>query len=202
MVFLVTVGLHALVIAVLMTMKMGVPDVLKPFITTAEFLPPEPQVEKPPPELQVEKPQQQTLATFDLPDVVVEIPDMETPPNALELTPADVGPLTPLVEGPPTGDVARIPSTALQYSVVRPTDDYYPSQSLSLMEEGTAIVRVCVTSAGRLDGRPAIETTSGSPRLDAAALTWAREALRFKPATRDGVAVAACKGFRVNFKVR
>jgi hypothetical protein len=46
---------------------------------------------------------------------------------------------------------------------------------------------------------PTIENSSGSARLDGAAVTWAREALRFTPATRSGSPVSACKGFRVNF---
>jgi TonB family protein len=98
--------------------------------------------------------------------------------------------------------VPDIPPTPLQFRAVRPADDYYPSASQSMQEEGLAIVRVCVTPAGKLDGKPVIESTSGSARLDAAALTWAREALRFTPATERGVPVAACKGFRVNFKLR
>jgi hypothetical protein len=35
--------------------------------------------------------------------------------------------------------------------------------------------------------------------LDAAAVKWASEALRFQPATRGGTAVASCKEFRVSF---
>jgi protein TonB len=84
---------------------------------------------------------------------------------------------------------------------VRSADDYYPAASLRLQESGTAIVQVCVAPSGRLEGAPAIQQSSGSPRLDAAALKWAREALRFTPATRGGVPISACKGFRVNFKL-
>ncbi len=201
MVLLVTIGLHALIIAVLMTMKMGVPDVFKPFVTHADFLPPDPPVEQPPPQVQIKQPDKPVLSIPIVPVPVIDIPFDDPLPTALLLPPADTGAVTDVTEGPPSGSVAQIPSTALQYSVVRPADDYYPSQSLSLQEQGTAVVRVCVTPAGKLDGRPAIESSSGSSRLDAAALSWAREALRFTPATRGGVAVAACKGFRVNFKL-
>jgi periplasmic protein TonB len=200
LVLLVTIGLHALFIAVLMTMKMGVPDILKPLVTRAEFLAPEVEVEKPPPTLQVEKPATPVIS-LDIPVPRIDIPIEDIPPTALVLPAADIGAATDVVTGPPSGSTVEIASTALQFTVVRPTDDYYPSQSLSLQEQGMAVVRVCVTPAGRLDGRPVIEATSGSSRLDAAAILWAREALRFKPATRDGVAVAACKGFRVNFRL-
>jgi protein TonB len=198
MVLLVTIGLHALVIAVLMTMKMGVPDVLQSIVTHAEFLPLDKPVQPPPPPLplpEVVRHERLPVPEVPLPEYVPVVDDPA--PGILQMPPADTGPVA--ADGPPSGSVPQVPSTALQYRVVRPTDDYYPSQSLSLQEQGTAIVRVCVTPAGRLDGKPVIDTSSGSARLDAAALTWAREALRFTPATRDGVAIAACKGFRVNF---
>ena len=38
-------------------------------------------------------------------------------------------------------------------------------------------------------------------RLDQAALKWVREALRFTPATENGVGVSSCKGFRVVFNL-
>jgi TonB family protein len=199
MVLLVTIGLHALVIAVLMTMKMGI-TVFDPPALRAEFLTPDKPVEQPPPELQITTPEKPVISVaIPLPDFVIPVDD--PPDTALVLPPADTGPVTVAAEGPPSGSVAQIPSTALQFTVVRSTDDYYPSQSLSLGEQGVAVVRICVTPAGRLDGRPVIETSSGSSRLDAAAITWAREALRFTPATRGGEAVAACKGFKVNFKL-
>lgn len=199
LVLLVTIGLHALVIAVLMTMKMGI-AVFDPPPLSAVFLTPEKQVEQPPPELvvtRIEKP----AISFDIPipDFVVQVDD--PPQDALVLPPADPVPVTVAPDGPPSGSVAQIPATALQFTVVRSTDDYYPSQSLSLGEQGAAVVRICVTTGGRLDGRPTIESSSGSSRLDAAAIAWAREGLRFTPATRDGTAVAACKGLRVNFKL-
>jgi TonB family protein len=93
----------------------------------------------------------------------------------------------------------EIAPTALQFRAVRPSDDYYPSEAMTLGEEGIAIVKVCVGPTGRIDGKPTIDKSAGSPRLDRAAVAWAREALRFTPATENGVAVAACKGFRVNF---
>jgi protein TonB len=200
MVFLVTVGLHVLVIAVLMTMKIGIPDIFPTRSIEAQFLTPEEPIEQPPPPIALDRTDAPTVTTLHVPtpvfDQVVEDPDS----TALNLPP-DPGPAAGPAEGPPSGSVPQIASTALQFSIVRSTDDYYPSQSLSLQEQGTAIVKVCVTPAGKLDGRPVIDGTSGSPRLDAAAVAWAREALRFKPATRDGVAVAACKGFRVNFQL-
>jgi hypothetical protein len=65
--------------------------------------------------------------------------------------------------------------------------------------EGAAIVRACADAGGRLSGNPTVVRTSRVSLLDAAAVKWASEALRFQPATRGGVAVASCKEFRVSF---
>jgi protein TonB len=92
--------------------------------------------------------------------------------------------------------------TPLTWAARRSTDEYYPPASARLEEEGATTLRVCVSAAGRLTGAPRIETSSGHARLDAAAVAWAREALAFRPATRDGVPVEACKGFRVTFDLR
>jgi protein TonB len=100
------------------------------------------------------------------------------------------------------GDAIPIPATDLTYRATRSPDDYYPAASIRLQEQGVAVVEVCVNAQGRLDGRPVIQRTSGSRQLDAAAVRWASEALAFTPATRNGAAVAACKGFRVNFSLR
>jgi TonB family protein len=94
---------------------------------------------------------------------------------------------------------AITPDTPLRFQAVRPSDDYYPPQAIRMAQEGAAIVRACVDAGGRLASAPVVVTSSRSSLLDTAAVTWAREALRFTPATRAGVAVASCKDFRVNF---
>jgi periplasmic protein TonB len=91
------------------------------------------------------------------------------------------------------------PDTTLRHEIVRSTDDYYPAQSIRAEEQGAAIVEVCVGADGRIASNPTVARSSGYRRLDGAAVVWAREALRFQPATREGVAVPACKSFRVNF---
>lgn len=103
----------------------------------------------------------------------------------------DVGPGTP-----------REPqSTELRYTALRSTDAFYPPTSIRLNEEGVAVLRVCVDAAGALQGVPVVIAGTAHPRLDAAAQAWASQALRFTPATRDGAPVAACKGFRVRFRL-
>lgn len=99
----------------------------------------------------------------------------------------------PEAVAPPAAD------TALSYRATRASDDYYPPQAIRLGQEGVTIVRVCVDAKGAQSALPQVITSSRSRLLDGAAVSWAREALQFTPATHAGAAVAACKDFRVNF---
>ncbi len=78
------------------------------------------------------------------------------------------------------------------------TDDYYPPVSRRLEEQGTTTVHVCSSSDGRVTGSPSVQRSSGSSRLDEAAVKWASHA-RFFPETEDGRAIAACMSFNVKF---
>lgn len=100
-----------------------------------------------------------------------------------------------------SGAVGGSPDTPLQYRAVRPADDYYPPHAIRLGESGDVILRTCVDAQGRLSAAPEV-VRSRTELLDAAAVKWAREALRFTPATRGGVPVASCKDFRVHFTLR
>jgi protein TonB len=198
MILLGIIALHALIISALMTMRI-MPDVQSPQVPLIGRIDPPREIPvPPPPEIPVTmaKPR---VTMPQVPAPIVKFPDADV--VAPYVAPVETGPVDPVPAQTGAGEnpVPAIPATALQFRAVRPADDYYPRASLKLQEEGTAIVQVCVTPAGKLDGNPVIRSSSGSSRLDAAALKWAREALRFTPATRGGVAVAACKGFRVKF---
>lgn len=201
MVLMATIGLHALVIAVLMTMKIRpdpVPDIPRLKVNVLARTPVQPPLEP------------QRLRDADLKDATpVALP--RNPPvfptvaNTVTLPTPDTR-AWQVAEVPVTtagsGSVVAAPApTELRFEAVKSTDDYYPATSLRLQEEGVAIVRVCVGPDGRLSGAPVVESGSGSRRLDAAAVAWTREALRFTPATREGRPVAACKGFRVRFNI-
>jgi protein TonB len=122
------------------------------------------------------------------------VPQPETPPP--EAAPAD--PTPPAV----TADAAISDATALSFDALRSPDAYYPPMSAQLGETGAAIVQVCVSPQGRLESAPQVAQTSGFPRLDAAAVKWASEALRFRPATSGGVPVRSCAGYRVKFRLK
>lgn len=199
----VTVGLHALAISVLMAVRVA-PDVVPP-VPRIQLVPVTPE---PPPEdyvpTQIERAQMVAPRAIELlvPAELINLPADNPVPMPERFAPDGV-------VGLPDGEVAgvgvgpRVPLlTELSWRAVRSTDEFYPPTSVTLQEEGVAVVRVCVGANGRIEGRPVVEATSGSRRLDAAAVDWARQALQFTPATRDGQPVSACKGFRVNFSLR
>ena len=97
---------------------------------------------------------------------------------------------------------STVPATPLRYLATRSPDDYYLAQSIRFSEQGIATVRVCVAANGQLAGTPRVEDGSGFPRLDAAAVKWASEALRFTAATYGDEAISACLAFRVRFRLK
>jgi TonB family protein len=198
MVFAAVVGLHLLAVASLMTMRIDVDEKTVPGfkpITPVALVEPPPA----PPKLEI-IPAARTA--------VVSVPDMPGPiidRNEALSIPVEVGPALPqgteVTEGLPRG-TAVIPSTGLTSRTTRFPDDYYPALSVQLQEEGVAEVHVCVGPTGRLEGTPSVARSSGSRRLDAAAVKWAGEALAFTPATRNGAAVSACRDYRVRFSLK
>ena len=200
MTMMVVIGLHALAITALVTWRMA-PDWIDPGPGTMAWSIIKDPVPPPPPIANIrlrDNPGAIALRPGEIPrpDVVIDLPLPDNTESGIE-TRADPGPSVP------DGPVETVPvQTALRYQMVRPTEDYYPNASLVQAEHGVAVVRVCVDANGSIAALPSIETSSGYRRLDEAAIRWARESLRFTPATRDGVAIPACKGFRVNFNLR
>lgn len=126
------------------------------------------------------------------------------PPDAPSEPPITIQPSIP--QGPPPGtSVAQRPVNRILGGpgVGFPsTDDFYPDASRRLGEAGVATVSVCVDAAGRLTGKPAIERTSGSARLDEGALRLAKAGSgHYRPTTEDGRPISACYGFRIRFEL-
>ncbi|MET0292933.1 MAG: TonB family protein [Steroidobacteraceae bacterium] len=95
-----------------------------------------------------------------------------------------------------------IESTPLTFRERRAPREFYPATSLRLSEEGATTIRVCVTAQGVLQTLPTVVAGSGHARLDAAAVAYARESLRFRVATENGQPVDACRNLRVNFTLQ
>ena len=83
-----------------------------------------------------------------------------------------------------------------------PTDDYYPDASRRLGEQGTALVKLCIGQGGRVVGQPSIQKSSGSSRLDQAALRYALATSgHFSPETRNGQVVTVCRALPIKFQL-
>jgi TonB family protein len=82
-------------------------------------------------------------------------------------------------------------------------DDFYPSVSIFKGETGSATVKVCVNSKGRLTSEPSIEESTGSVRLDGGAINLAKAGSgHYRPSTEDGRPVDSCYAFRVRFNLK
>jgi TonB family protein len=82
------------------------------------------------------------------------------------------------------------------------TADYYPDASRRISETGAANVQVCVDPQGRLTSDPVIARSSGSRRIDEAAVKLARAgSTHYRPTTENGAPVSACYPFRIRFEL-
>jgi periplasmic protein TonB len=120
------------------------------------------------------------------PDPITNSLDRQPPPPPSE--PATSRIKTRVIGGPGPG----FPNTV----------DYYPLPSRRFAEMGVATVRVCVNERGRLASAPIIAQSSGSARLDEAALRLARAGSgHYRSSTEDGVPVSSCYPFRIRFQL-
>jgi protein TonB len=102
---------------------------------------------------------------------------------------------------PPAAPVRTTPLSAIQNDFPS-TDQYYPDASRRLGEQGTALVKLCIGAGGRVVGDPSVERSSGSSRLDEAAVRYAKATSgHFNPATRDGVAFTQCVSLPIKFQL-
>jgi TonB family protein len=142
--------------------------------------------------------------TISVPKTVVDPPprlDIESdvlgglsdkPPQVLSQPVFPEGP-THVVQRLSGGPGAGFPETA----------DYYPSHSIRLGEEGLTTVNVCVDGKGRLTSEPTAVKSSGSTRLDEAAIKLARAGSgHYRATTEDGQPVNSCYPFGVRFQLR
>ncbi len=106
-----------------------------------------------------------------------------------------------VVRAAPPAPVRTTPLSAIQNDFPS-TDQYYPDASRRLGEQGTALVKLCIGAGGRVVGDPAIERSSGSSRLDEAAVRYAKATSgHFNPATRNGVAFTQCVSLPIKFQL-
>jgi TonB family protein len=133
-----------------------------------------------------------------------------------DLPPQDrlVEPMEPKIVGDPGPvDPPGITANPLPREIVRVQggagpafphpEDYYPDASRRLEEQGATLLQVCVDATGRLTSDPAKTESSGSGRLDAAAIKLAKAGSgHYRPTTEDGRPVASCYPVKIRFQLR
>ena len=77
----------------------------------------------------------------------------------------------------------------------------YPPLSIRLEEQGTVMLRLEISTDGSVTNAT-VEKSSGSSRLDQAAITWVIQNWRYQPATKNGVPVATTTEAAVKFDLR
>lgn len=97
------------------------------------------------------------------------------PPIHPEVLPDVVSDPDPVLRAPPGTTVSSPPREIVRVQggagpAFPHPDEYYPDASRRLEEQGATILQVCVDAAGRLISDPEKTGTSGSGRLDAAAV--------------------------------
>lgn len=106
--------------------------------------------------------------------------------------------------------VAARPAPPVHYTYTPPaagsgfpaTQSYYPQASQRLGEEGTAYVNICIGPQGTVTREPTIAKSSGSPRLDRAAIRYARATSgHWIPEKRNGEPVAMCTQLPIKFQL-
>ena len=135
------------------------------------------------------------------------LPDPQKIELAVESSPAKTGPV--LQSQPPATGEKVEPQRTVHGVLGGPasgfpnTDDYYPPTSRRLAETGITDVQVCVNEQGRLTADPTLLRSSGSHRLDDAALNVAKAGSgHYQPTTEDGAPVSSCYPFRVRFRLK
>lgn len=138
--------------------------------------PPPPDVVKPPPPF------------VPPPDFVIQT---DAPPATNSITTTQVRPPAPPPPAPPAAPPAppAAPPTPPEIIAATHTQPPYPPISQRLGEQGTSLLNITIDENGRCT-EATVATTSGSTRLDTAAIDYVKQRYRWKPATQNGKAVA------------
>jgi TonB family protein len=140
-------------------------------------------------------------------DRVIRVPRIDDPP------PVPPKELPEVVQDPVRSQPSLPTVSAAPHEIVRVQggagpafphpDEYYPDASKRLEEQGATVLRVCVDAAGRLTSEPVWTETSGSGRLDAAAVRLAKAGSgHYVPTTEDGRPVPSCYPVKIRFQLR
>jgi periplasmic protein TonB len=196
--FILVAGLHIAVLYgfIAVGTKVFQPKPIPPFQTSVI----EPPSKTPPPPIVPPKPITETLS-MDPPDRPKYVDSDTADPPIVDDPPVvhDGPPSPPLTVDPP--GVHRVmggPGSGFP-----DTEDFYPSASKRIGEQGVVQVQVCVNPDGRLGADPTLAASSGFARLDEGALRLAKAASgHYRPSTEDGRAVSSCYPYKIRFRMK
>ena len=170
-------------------------DVVKPQQVSRPELPPPPAPELVAP---------QNVPQIPVPNIVIA----HTPPapNAITAVAVEkpaVAPERPTSTPPaaPVEAASAIAPTLARGIAGTHTTPPYPPLSVRLGEEGTVRLHIALDSGGKIHAVNVLKT-SGSERLDSAAVSWVAKHWRYAPATHDGKPVASSVLADVRFDLR
>jgi protein TonB len=137
-------------------------------------------------------------------DVTEPVIEQTNYPNQTGEPPIDLGKTEPLTTGtattttpPPAGPTTGARFDKRYAGAAQPP---YPAAARRLGEEGTVVVHVRIGRDGWVL-ESTLAQSSGSPRLDAAALAHALSRWRFTPALKDGAPVEEERDISVRFEL-
>ncbi|MBK8162582.1 MAG: energy transducer TonB [Gammaproteobacteria bacterium] len=153
--------------------------------------PPIPDPVKPKPVIEPPLPKPQQIVSEEPVQDVAEFTAPPPDPVPVEPEPA------PVIEAAPVIEQVSLPELAVACPERSPP--VYPVWSKRMREQGEVVLQVFLDNTGRVV-RTEINRTSGSPRLDEAALQ-AVQRWRCRPATKDGRPVSAVALQSINFVI-
>jgi len=145
--------------------------------------PPPPDVVKPPPPF------------VPPPDFQIQT---EAPSNTTAISTTSVRPPAPPPPAPPAAPPAPPAAPPTPPEAIMSTHGIppYPAISQRLGEHGTTLLNITIDEAGRCT-EATVATSSGSNRLDTAAIDYVKQRYRWKPATQNGHPVTVRSQIRV-----
>jgi len=200
----ITIAIHALLLSLVLTARMAIERGASPkALATFDVLPPAP----PPPDPAEPLPPASAAPARPIvaPPPVVEVP---RPAPAVQSV-AEIPPMpAPVVAKPPMVAAPAAPAPAPPAPVTPPDfsaaqlrnpGPAYPFLARKAREQGVVLLRVLVTEAGRA-GEVRLQDSSGSPRLDEAAIATVKR-WKFLPAKQAGKPVQAWVLVPITFKL-
>lgn len=162
---------------------------------------PPPDEPPPPPPKDIEippyvPPPEVSIQTEAPPPTITTQTTVIPPPQPTYVAPP--APAAPPAPPAPTGPTTDAVPNARSLEV---SEDDYPAASLRAEEEGVTAIAISINVQGKVDNCN-VAASSGFPKLDEKTCQIALRRFRYKPALKNGVAVASTKTQKIRWQIR